>query len=111
MVDEVIERFVPGGVFIVIGVAVGAAFGERLRPVAKEALKQGMTLAERGQEAAAEAFEKAQDLIAEARYEQEQEVRAGTRNSSRNGTARKSSPAKPRPSRTHRPAVRIATEE
>jgi len=110
MVDEVIERVVPGGIFIVIGVAIGAAFGERLRPIAKEAIKHGMTFAERGQEAAAEAFEKAQDLVAEARYEQEQEVRSA-RPASRNGGGRKPAPAASRPARSRRPVIRMATEE
>ncbi|MDQ6921382.1 MAG: DUF5132 domain-containing protein [Candidatus Dormibacteraeota bacterium] len=73
MLEEVTEMAFPGGAFVAAGVAVGATFGEQLRPVAKEVLKRGMKLAAQVQEAAAEAYEQGQDLIAEARHEYEQE--------------------------------------
>ena len=73
MFEELLEAVVPGGVWLAAGVALGAAFGERLRPVAKEAIKLGMTVAERAQGSAAELYERAEDLIAEARHERAQE--------------------------------------
>ncbi len=70
MIDDLLELVLPGGFWLGLGVVVGAAFGEQLRPVAKVAIQQAWTLAERAQEVGAEAMEKAQDLVAEARYEQ-----------------------------------------
>jgi hypothetical protein len=71
MFDELVELVFPGGAFIALGVAVGAAFGKQLRPVAKEVVKFTLTVAEQVQGAAAEASERAQDLIAEAKHEQQ----------------------------------------
>ena len=67
MFEELIETFVPGGGWLVAGVVLGTAFGDRLRPLAKTALKTGMAFAERAQEAGMEAIERGQDLVAEAR--------------------------------------------
>jgi Protein of unknown function (DUF5132) len=106
MFGDLLDAFIPGGFYIAIGVAIGAAFSERLRPLAKEALKRGMVYAERMQEASAEAFEKASDLVAEARYEQEQEARTSTRSTSRNG----SRSARSRSARS-RARVRVAPTE
>ena len=58
---------------VAVGVAVGAAFGEQLRPLAKQVIKAGLTVADQVQRVAAEAYERGQDLIAEARKEREQE--------------------------------------
>jgi hypothetical protein len=77
MVEEVLELAFPGGALLAAGVAVGAAFGRQLRPVAKEAIKLGLTAGALVQEAAAEAYERGQDLVAEARYEHAQEHNGG----------------------------------
>lgn len=69
MFDDLIELVFPGTGWLVLGVALGTAFSEQLRPVAKEAIKIGLTVSERVQEAAAEAYERGQDLVAEARHE------------------------------------------
>ena len=79
MFEELIEMFVPGGGWLMVGVVLGTAFGDRLRPLAKTALKTGMALAERAQEAGMEAIERGQDLVAEARYEREEEQATTTR--------------------------------
>jgi hypothetical protein len=63
----------PGGAWLAAGLALGIAFGGRLRPVAKGVVKAGMNLAERVQGAGAEAVEQAQDLVAEVRHEREEE--------------------------------------
>src|SRR5215470_15080071 len=72
MLDEMIERILPGGLWLVAGLAIGVAFAEALRPVAVRVVKVGMDVADRAQEDGAEAYEKAQDLIAEARHERAQ---------------------------------------
>jgi hypothetical protein len=69
MVEDLIELIFPGVGWLAIGVVVGSAFSSRLRPAAKEALKFGMAVGERVQGATAEAFERGQDLVAEARAE------------------------------------------
>ena len=69
MFDELVEVMFPGAGWLAIGLAIGTAFSEQLRPVAKEAIKIGMTVGERVQEATAEAYERGQDLVAEARAE------------------------------------------
>jgi hypothetical protein len=73
MFDALLESVLPGGVYLALGLALGAAFSRQLRPVAKEAMKVGMSFAARAEEVAAEAYERGQDLVAEARYEYEQE--------------------------------------
>jgi hypothetical protein len=87
VLEEVAEVFVPGGAWLAAGVALGAAFGTRLRPLAKSAIKVGMDVADRAQVVGLEAVEKGQDLVAEARYEREQEKAASTRRPARRSTA------------------------
>lgn len=69
MFDDLLEIFVPGGAWLGAGVVLGAAFGKQLRPVAKGAIKYGLEAGERMQALAAEAYERGQDLVAEARHE------------------------------------------
>ena len=102
MLEELTELAFPGGAFVAAGVAVGATFGEQLRPFAKQILKSGMKVAAQVQEAAAEAYEQGQDLIAEARHEYEQEngTRAKSAESASDSAAtpprgRRSAAAKP----------------
>ena len=76
MLDELVERVFPGAGLLAIGVVIGTAFSKELRPVAKDAIKFGMVAGAAVQTAAAEAYEKGQDLIAEARHEHEQEQAA-----------------------------------
>lgn len=77
MFEELLESLVPGGLWLAAGVAVGAAAGSRIRPVAKVAIGFGMDAAGRAQAFGAEAVERVQDIVAEARHEHEQE-RAAT---------------------------------
>ena len=72
MLDEIVEEIVPGGLWLVAGLAIGTAFADALRPVAVRIVRAGMDVADRAQEVGAEAYEKAQDLIAEARHERAQ---------------------------------------
>lgn len=64
------------GLGVVLGVASLA--GKGVRPVAKEALKLGMTAGARVQEWTAEMREQVDDIMAEARAEQESSVDSGT---------------------------------
>jgi 4-diphosphocytidyl-2C-methyl-D-erythritol kinase len=73
MLEELGEMAFPGAAYLAVGMAVGTAFGEQLRPLAKQAVKTGMAVADQLQTVAAEAYERSQDLIAEARHEYEQE--------------------------------------
>jgi len=83
MFGDLIELVFPGAGWLALGVVVGTAFGDRLRPVAKQAIKLGLTVGERLQEATAEAYERGQDLVAEARQERA------------NSSAKKPRPAQP----------------
>ena len=78
MFDDLLGLFLPRGAYIAAGVAIGAAFSKQLRPVAKQMLKGAMGLTQQVQTAAAEAYERGQDLVAEARYEQEQELKTSS---------------------------------
>lgn len=74
MVDELLQSVVPRGACLAAGLVLGVLFSHELRPVAKRAIKWGMAAGGTVQEVAAEAFERGQDLFAEARYEREQEL-------------------------------------
>ena len=91
MFEDLIGLVFPGAGWLAVGVAVGTAFGDRLRPAAKEALKLGMAVGDRVQGATAEAFERGQDLVAEARVERTNGGAPGPRPGSRS--------ARPRPAR------------
>lgn len=95
MIDEIVETILPGGLWLAVGVAVGTAFGESLRPIAIRALKTGIEIADRVQAIGAEAYEKAEDLMAEARHARDRDrVRVAT-DGSRSPTSRR------RPVRVH----------
>jgi hypothetical protein len=95
MVDEIVQRVLRRGLWLAAGIAVGAAFSESLRPVFIRAMKAGIELADRAQAVAAEAYEKAEDLMAEARHERDRDrVRAAT-----NG--RRTAASRRRPVRVH----------
>jgi hypothetical protein len=71
---ELFEALLGGaGWGVGLGVVLGAASlaGKGLRPVAKEAIKLGMTAGTRLQEWTAEMREQVDDIVAEARAEQE----------------------------------------
>lgn len=69
MFNDLIESVIPGAGWLAVGMAIGTLFSDSLRPVAKEAIKLGIDVGERLQEATAEAYERGQDLVAEARAE------------------------------------------
>src|SRR5436190_17167235 len=72
MFGQSLESAVSRAALLLAGIAIGAAFSQELKPVAKRAIRFGLTAGGAMQEAAAEAYERGQDLVAEARYEQEQ---------------------------------------
>jgi hypothetical protein len=80
-VGELFEAVLGGaGWGIGIGVVLGAVSlaGKGLRPVAKEAIKLGMTAGTRVQEWTAEMREQMDDIVAEARADQSGGATAGT---------------------------------
>jgi hypothetical protein len=83
MIDEIVERAVPWGVFIGLGALIGAAFPRETRTAAKSVLVNGFRAAEWLGGVGAEAMEKGQDVVAEARLEYEQLVHEAQREADR----------------------------
>lgn len=83
MIDEIFERAVPWGIFIGIGALIGAAFPRETRNAARTAMVAGFRAAEWAQTFGAEAYEKGQDVFAEARVEYDQLRREAEREAER----------------------------
>ena len=83
MIDELVEKAFPWGVFIGLGALVGAAFPRETRAAAKSVMLTGFRAADWLQGMSAEAFEKGQDVFAEARLEYEQLVHEAQREAER----------------------------
>ncbi len=83
MIDEVVERAFPWGVFIGIGALIGAAFPRETRSAAKKLMLTGFRAADWIQDVGAEAYEKGQDVFAEARLEYGDLVREAQREAER----------------------------
>jgi len=71
MIDEILERAVPWGAFIALGALIGAAFPRETRATAKRVMLAGMRASDVARAFGAEAYEKGQDVFAEARLEYE----------------------------------------
>jgi hypothetical protein len=97
VIDEIIEKAVPWGVFIGLGALIGAAFPGETRATAKRLMLTGFRAADWVQGMGAEAFEKGQDVVAEARLEYEQQVHEAQREAERRHLRVMPAPAKPRP--------------
>lgn len=83
MIDEILERAVPWGVFIGLGALIGAAFPRETRSAAKTVMMSGFRAADWARAFSAEAYEKGQDVFAEARVEYEQLRREAEREAER----------------------------
>lgn len=83
MIDEIVERAFPWGVFIGFGALIGAAFPRETRNAAKTVMRTGFRAADWLSGVGAEAFEKGQDVFAEARLEYEQLVHEAQREAER----------------------------
>jgi hypothetical protein len=83
MIDEIVERALPWGVFIGLGALIGAAFPRETRAAAKRAMLAGFRAADWAQGMSAEALEKGQDVFAEARLEYEQMLHEAEREAER----------------------------
>src|SRR2546429_8891801 len=79
MIDEILERALPWGVFIGLGALIGAAFPNETRTTAKRVMLASFRATDWAQGVGAEAFEKGQDVFAEARLEYEQTAREAER--------------------------------
>lgn len=83
MIDEILERAVPWGAFIALGALIGAAFPRETRATAKRVVLAGMRASDYARAFGAEAYEKGQDVFAEARLEYEQLTREAERDAQR----------------------------
>ena len=102
MIDEIVERAFPWGVFVAVGALVGAAFPQETRRAAKTVMLTGFRAADWVQGVGAEAFEKGQDVFAEARLEYQQLVHEAEREAER-GRLHVVQPTRRRASNGHRP--------
>ena len=83
MIDEIIEKAVPWGIFIGLGALIGAAFPRETRQATKQVMLTGFRAADWLSGFGAEAFEKGQDVVAEARLEYEQLMHEAQRDAER----------------------------
>jgi hypothetical protein len=83
LIDEILERAVPWGAFIALGALIGAAFPGETRATAKRVMLAGMRASDWAREFGAEAYEKGQDVFAEARLEYEELTREAERDAQR----------------------------
>jgi hypothetical protein len=83
VIDEILERAVPWGAFIALGALIGAAFPRETRSTAKRVMLAGMRASDWARTFGAEAYEKGQDVFAEARLEYEQAAQESERRSQR----------------------------
>jgi len=95
MVDEILEFAIPWGAWAALGALVGSAFPKETRAATKTVIRTGLRVGDWAREVGAEAYEKGQDVFAEARAEYDQLVRDAERDAER-GRLRvlKSSPAR-----------------
>jgi hypothetical protein len=83
VIDEIVEKAVPWGIFIGLGALIGAAFPRETRQATKRVMLTGFRAADWLSGFGAEAFEKGQDVVAEARLEYEQLMREAQREAER----------------------------
>ena len=83
MIDKILERAVPWGAFIALGALIGAAFPGETRAAAKRVMLAGMRASDYARAFGAEAYEKGQDVFAEARLEYEQLAQEAERETQR----------------------------
>jgi hypothetical protein len=83
VLDEIVEKAFPWGVFIGLGALIGAAFPRETRAAAKSVMVTGLRAADWLQGMSAEALEKGQDVFAEARLEYEQMLHEAQREAER----------------------------
>ncbi len=69
MIEKLIERTVPWGAFLALGALVGAAFPRETRQATRAVMVTGLRAADWISSVGAEAYEKGQDVFAEARLE------------------------------------------
>jgi hypothetical protein len=83
VIDEIVEKAFPWGLFIGVGALIGAAFPRETRAAAKSVMLTGFRAADWLQGVSAEALEKGQDVFAEARLEYEQVLHEAQREAER----------------------------
>jgi hypothetical protein len=83
MIEAIVERAFPWGVFIGLGTLIGASFPAETRAAVKTAVRKSLVAADKLRGLSAEAYEKGQDVFAEARLEYEQLTREAEREAER----------------------------
>lgn len=83
MIDDILEVALPWGIFAALGALVGSAFPRETRNATKAVLRTGLRIGDWAREVGAEAYEKGQDVIAEARAEYQQDAREAERDAGR----------------------------
>ena len=79
MLDDLLEVVLPWGTFAVIGALIGSAFPQETRKATKSVLRAALRASDWAREFGAEAYEKGQDIVAEARTEYDHANREATR--------------------------------
>lgn len=83
MIDDILEVALPWGIFAALGALVGSAFPRETRNATKAVVRTGLRIGDWAREVGAEAYEKGQDVIAEARAEYQHVAREAERDSAR----------------------------
>lgn len=83
MIDDILEVALPWGVFAALGALIGSAFPRETRNATKAVVRTGLRVGDWAREFGAEAYEKGQDVIAEARAEYNDIARENQRAASR----------------------------
>ncbi len=103
MLDDLLEVVLPWGTFAVLGALIGSAFPNETRKATKSVVRAALRASDWARVFGAEAYEKGQDIVAEARAEYDDAERESTRERFRVIEAR---PSRSRRSRTSAPARR-----
>jgi hypothetical protein len=83
MIDDILEVALPWGLFAALGALVGSAFPRETRNATKAVVRTALRAGDWAREVGAVAYEKGQDVIAEARSEYEHLTREAERESNR----------------------------
>ncbi len=107
MIDKLIERTVPWGAFLALGALVGAAFPRETRQATRTVMLTGLRAVDWISTVGAEAYEKGQDVFAEARLEYDELQKEAERQAER-GQLRVVRGSRRRPSSAGRKQTRRA---
>jgi hypothetical protein len=115
MIGGILDRALPWGAFVALGALVGAAFPGETRAAAKRLVLASMRASDLAREFGAEAYEKSQDVVAEARLEYEKAAQEAERDAQRRSlrvvsSRRRRTSSRPAARRASRPRPRQGQE-